>query len=371
MINNKYLDDRESLHMVCVVIMAGGRGERFWPKSRLDTPKQFTGITGDGNMLYLTYKRVEQLTDKSGIFVVTGKDYKDITKACLPEIPEENIILEPEGRNTAPCIGLAAIILDKRFFDATMVVVPADHYIKDEATFAEDLRIAINLAETTNGLITLGIKPNRAETGYGYLKVGEIVTTSQDKPVYKVGKFVEKPDLVKAKQFLSDGSYLWNGGIFIWKVSVILNAFKDLLPGIYEGLQKIAEFIDTKEYNDILDKVYPTLDRISVDYGIMEKAEQVYTVAGDFSWDDVGTWKSLERVFDADQDGNVIQGNVIHLDARNSIIQAGKRLVAVIGVEDMVIVDTEDITFVCHKDKTDSVRELLTKMRSQNLERYL
>jgi len=357
--------------MICAVIMAGGKGERFWPKSRANSPKQFTDLTGTGSMLALTYRRMTKLVEPGNIFVVTGSEYAEITRQTLPELPPQNVIIEPEGRNTAPCIGLAAITLERRFPDATMVVVPADHLIKDDEKFVDVLRTAVELARSTGGLVTLGLQPTRAETGYGYLKTGAEVPTGTARPAYKVQQFVEKPDAERAGQFLAAGNYLWNGGIFVWQISAILAAFKNHLPEAYDTLDRIKSCLGTDEYPEVLSGLYSTLPKVSIDYAIMEKAPEVYTVPGDFYWDDIGTWHALERIFEADRNGNVLLGNVIAVGTKNTIVDAGRRLVAVVGAENLVIVDTEDITFICDKSQTDAVRELLNQLRSQKLERYL
>lgn len=357
--------------MVCVVIMAGGRGERFWPKSRAAKPKQFTDISGTGNMLFLTYRRVVRLVAPESIFVVTGTDYRTASLESLPELPAENIIIEPEGRNTAPCIGLAAVVIEQRFPGAVMVIVPADHYIIDEEKFIDDLQTAINLALDTCGLVTIGIRPSRPETGYGYLQTGPEVLNSDNKAAFRVTRFVEKPSYDMAVKLLSEGNYLWNAGIFIWKTTVILKAFEMYLPEIYQGLTELKGNLMDCEFAELLVRVYSRFPKVSIDYGIMEKADQVYTIPGNFIWDDVGTWKALQRVLGTDQNNNVLTGEVVALDTRNSIIDAGQRLVAVIGAEDLVIVDTEDITFVCNKNKLDLVRELLEELRSRNMVKYL
>ncbi len=357
--------------MVCVVIMAGGKGERFWPRSRAAQPKQFTDLTGTGNMLYLTYRRAAKLVQPDKIFIVTGSEYRDITNDSVPELPIENIILEPAGRNTGPCIGLAAVTLAKRFPGATMIVLPADHLIKEDDKFIDTLHAAVESAEKTEGLVTIGIKPTRAETGYGYIKTGEKVDIGTSKFAFKVCRFIEKPDKERAQQFFSDGNYLWNSGIFVWKVPVILDAFRTYLPELYEGLQAIKSSLDTDRYTEVLNYIYPGLQKVSIDYGIMEKSGQVFTVPGSFYWDDVGTWRALERIFGTDRNGNVLRGRVIALETKNTIIDSSKRLVAVIGVEDLIVVDTEDITFICRKDQAELVRELLNQLRSQQLEKYL
>ncbi|PKM82442.1 MAG: mannose-1-phosphate guanylyltransferase [Firmicutes bacterium HGW-Firmicutes-14] len=357
--------------MVCAVIMAGGRGERFWPKSRAGRPKQFTDLTGRGNMLYLTYRRMAGLVPPERIFVVTGSDYEGITKESIPGLPAENIIIEPEGRNTAPCIGLAAAVLEKRFPGDVMVVVPADHLVGEEDKFTAILKTGVEIALATDGLVTMGIRPTRPETGYGYLKVGEQVEAGGLSGAYRVERFVEKPDPERARQFLEEGGYLWNSGIFIWRTPVILGAFKTHLPDIYEGLMELKEHLGTERYPFVLEKLYPGFDKVSIDYGIMEKADPVFMVPGDFSWDDVGTWQALERILDRDGDGNVLQGRVVALNTRNTIADAGRRLIALVGVEDLVVVDTDDITFICRKEETDMVRELLNELRRQKMEEYL
>lgn len=357
--------------MDCIVIMAGGRGERFWPKSRVSMPKQFTDFTGNGSMLSLTYTRLARLADPERIFVVTGREYRALTLEQLPGIPEDNIIIEPEGRNTAPCIGLAAVTLQQRFGNPTMIVVPADHMIKEEDRFIDTLQAASALARASRGLVTVGITPTRPETGYGYLKIGEKVDYGQPLEAYKVSRFVEKPDTEKALAFLEEGGYLWNAGIFVWQVSAIMQAFKQHLPEMFRGLTRIGNALAAGNYGEVLNNEYPGFERVSIDYGIMEKVGQVFTVPGDFYWDDVGTWKSLERILETDARGNVLRGNIVALDTVNTIVDAGERLVALIGVEGLLVVETEDITFICSKDQTDKVRELLAELRSQNMRKYL
>jgi len=359
------------LHKISIVIMAGGRGERFWPRSRVGRPKQFADLTGKGSMLYLTYNRALKLVPPERIFVVTGAEYREVTKECLPELLQENIIIEPEGRNTAPCIGLAAVTLEQRLPGAIMVVLPADHLIKDEDEFAGTIRLAAELTDETGGLVTVGIRPDRPETGYGYLRLGKPIVTANGKTVYRVDSFVEKPDPVRARLYLEDGGYLWNAGIFVWQASAVLEEFSNHLPGIYAGLQQICRYLGTEKYEEVLQRIYPCLDKISIDYGIMEKADRVYTVPGEFHWDDVGTWMSLERVFGTDNNGNMFRGRVVSLNTENSIIDSGGRMVALIGVKDLVIVETDDVTFVCHKNETDRVRELLAELRRLNMEEYL
>lgn len=356
---------------IYAVILAGGRGERFWPRSRAGKPKQFTDLTGEGSMLYLTYRRSLLLAPPERIFVVTGAEYREATRECLPDLPEENIVIEPEGRNTAPCIGLAAVVIEKRDPGGIMAIFPADHLIKNTDIFSETMKTAAVLAETGEGLVTVGITPTRPETGYGYLKIGEKVAAGIGKTAYRVDRFVEKPGPGLAQHYLDDGGYLWNAGIFVGKTSVILREISVYLPEMYAGLKEISNVVGKENYRQVLERIYPTFTRVSIDYGIMERAAGVFTVSGEFYWDDVGTWHALERVFGTDDSGNVIKGKVISLNTKNSIIHSGERMVAVIGAEDMIIVETDDITFVCHKKESDKVRELLEELRRLNMEEYL
>jgi mannose-1-phosphate guanylyltransferase len=322
-------------------------------------------------MLYLTYRRMAGFVPPDRIFVVTGSDYEGITRESLPDLPAGNIIIEPEGRNTAPCIGLAAAVIEQRFPGAVMVVVPADHLVGEEDKFTAALKTAVKTALAADGLVTMGIRPTRPETGYGYLKVSEKAEAGNLSGAYRVERFVEKPDPERAQRFLEEGGYLWNSGIFIWRAPVILEAFKTHLPHIHEGLTELKKHMGTERYPYVLGELYPGFDKVSIDYGIMEKADRVYTIPGDFYWDDVGTWKALERILGRDGDGNVFQGRVVALNTSNTIADAGRRLIALVGVEDLVVVDTDDITFICKKNETDLVRELLKELRSQKMEEYL
>ena len=262
--------------------MAGGRGERFWPRSRKTLPKQFLSLTGDGRtMIQLTVERIRPLVALEDIYIATNKDYKKLVLEQLPGIPEENILCEPVGRNTAPCIGLGAMHISKRYEDAVMLVLPSDHLIKAEDVFLEVLRDAVHLAESGENLVTIGIKPNYPETGYGYIKFNR-----QDKEgrAYRVERFVEKPDARTARTYLEEGSYLWNSGMFVWKVSAILENFSCYLPETLKGLHEIRAAIGTQLEETVLYDVFPKLASQSVDYGIMEKAERIFTLPGDLRW---------------------------------------------------------------------------------------
>ena len=358
--------------MISVVIMAGGKGERFWPKSRTNLPKQFLSLTNDGkSMIQHTVERLEGLVELENVYVVTNKLYEDLIVEHIPNLPLENIIIEPEAKNTAPCIGLAAVHIAKKNPESKMIVLPSDHLIKFNEIFLDTLRSALEVVEDDGNIVTIGITPNYPETGYGYINFKKGVSPHEITNAYEVLRFVEKPDLERAKQYLTSGEYLWNSGMFIWKVSTILKCFEDLLPEIYTGLKEIEDTISTDKYSDTLIKVFSEIPSESIDYGIMEKANNIYVIPGNFGWDDVGSWLSLERINNTNQDGNIISGNVVTVKTKNSIIQGSKKLIATIGLEDIIIVDTDDALLICNKDNTQEVKEVIANLKASNKTEYL
>ena len=358
--------------MISVVIMAGGKGERFWPKSRINLPKQFLSLTDDGkSMIQHTVERVKSLVNIENIYVVTNEMYKNLVLKHVPDIPEENIIIEPAAKNTAPCIGLAAIHIAKKDINSKMIILPSDHLIKFNEIFIDTLKTALDVVEKGDNLATIGITPNYPETGYGYINFTKGESFKDSTNIYEVLRFVEKPNLEKAKEYLTSGQYLWNSGMFVWKASTILKNFKEYLPEIYKGLQKIGKSINTGKYEEVLKKEFLNLPSESIDYGIMEKAKNIYVIPGNFGWDDVGSWLSLERINKTNQDGNVITGNVISIKTKNSIIQGSNKLIATIGLEDIVVVDTDDVTLICHKNNTQEVKEVINNLKICNRNEYL
>ena len=357
--------------MTSVVIMAGGKGERFWPKSRINLPKQFLSLTDDGkSMIQHTVERVKNLVDIENIYVVTNEMYKNLVSEHIPDIPEANII-EPAAKNTAPCIGLAAVHIAKKDINSKMIILPSDHLIKFNEIFIDTLKTALDVVEKGDNLATIGITPNYPETGYGYINFTKGESFKDSTNIYEVLRFVEKPNLEKAKEYLTSGQYLWNSGMFVWKASTILKNFKEYLPEIYEGLQKIGKSINTGKYEEVLKKEFLNLPSESIDYGIMEKAKNIYVIPGNFGWDDVGSWLSLERINKTNQDGNVITGNVISIKTKNTIIQGSDKLIATIGLEDIVVVDTDDVTLICHKNNTQEVKEVINNLKICNRNEYL
>ena len=289
---------------VTAVIMAGGRGERFWPKSRGNYPKQFLSLTKDGEtMIQKTVKRLLPMVAMEDVFVVTNVSYAALVKEQLPQLPEENILLEPCARNTAPCIGLAAAVIRKKYGEAMMLVLPSDHLIRYEEMYVDTLRQAVAVAEKEQNLVTIGITPTYPETGYGYINF-ERDTDLGMPGVYRVERFVEKPDLDTAKEYLASHRYLWNSGMFVWKTSSILANIQKLMPDIYEGLERIEAAVGTGSYASVLETEYHAFRSESIDFGVMEKAENIYTLPGSFGWDDVGNWLAVERINPTNEYGN-------------------------------------------------------------------
>lgn len=354
---------------VTALIMAGGRGERFWPRSRRNMPKQFLSLTDDGKtMIQLTVERIMPLVDIKDIYIATNKDYRQLALEQLPGIPEENILCEPVGRNTAPCIGLGAVHIAKKYEDAIMLVLPSDHLIKFNKMYLTTLRDACRIAEKGTNLVTIGIMPDYPETGYGYIKFD---AKEPEGGAYRVDRFVEKPSLEVAKEYLAAEEYLWNSGQFIWKVSSILENLKQYMPDTYERLLRIQEAIGTEEEEQILDREFHEMDSQSIDYGIMEKAKDIYILPGAFGWDDVGSWLAVERIKKTNEFGNVVNGNIITVNTKNCIIQGEKKLIAAVGLQDLIIVDTEDATLICEKDNTGDIKKVLENLKICNRDEYL
>ena len=351
------------------LIMAGGRGERFWPRSRRTLPKQFLSLTGDGRtMIQLTIERISSIVSIEDIFVVTNKDYKDLVIQQLPKLPKENIICEPVGRNTAPCIGLGAVHISKKYDDALMLVLPSDHLIKYNSMFLTTLKNACDVAEQDNNLVTIGITPDYPETGYGYIKFNP---NNCYKTAFSVDRFVEKPNLELAKEYIATEEYLWNSGMFVWKVSSILNGIKEFMPQLYDGLLHIKDSIHTPDEENVLEKEYQTFDSVSIDYGIMEKAQDIYTIPGTFGWDDVGSWLAVERIQKTNEFGNVINGNIITIDTKNCIIEGEKKLIAAVGLHNLVIIDSEDATLICDKNSTNDIKKVIENLKICNRTEYI
>jgi len=351
------------------LIMAGGRGERFWPKSRKNLPKQFLSLIGNGKtMIQLTVERILPIVDLDDIYIATNRDYNELVLEQLPGIPEKNILCEPIGRNTAPCIGLGAIHISKKYEDAVMMVFSSDHLIKYNSMFINTLKSASDIAEIDQNLVTVGITPDYPETSYGYIKFNPAIVNGY---AYKVERFVEKPNADLAKEYLASEEYLWNSGMFVWKVSSILCNFKEYLPDIYNGLLKISEAVGTKKENEVLDRIYYDFSSESIDYGIMEKAKHIYILPGTFGWDDVGSWLAVERIRTSNEFGNVISGNTITINSKDCIIECENKLIAAVGLKNLIIVDTKDATLVCDKQSTADIKKVIENLKICNRDEYI
>lgn len=349
------------------VIMAGGEGSRFWPLSRRKTPKQLLNLSGKEIMVNEAIDRLTCVADKRDIFVVTGADQADRMRAATAErIAADHVLVEPAARNTAACIGYAAFKIMKLYGDALMVITPSDAYIADTDAFASVMTAAARAALKSDSLVTVGIKPTFPATGYGYIRY-----ETSDAPAKKVLQFVEKPDKKTAERYLAEGGYVWNSGIFLWKASVILQKFQTFLPDIYASLQTIFDGTDGREEREKFLKIYPTIRSVSVDYGVMEKADNILVVPGDFGWNDVGSWDMLGALHAADGRGNVTVGDTLLLESEGNVVYSSGKLVSLVGVSDMVVVETPDAVLVCPKDRAQEVKKIVDHLRADGREELL
>jgi mannose-1-phosphate guanylyltransferase len=341
------------------VILSGGRGERFWPLSTPENPKPFLQFFSDHSLLQQTFDRARLLAQEDHILLVIGEQHEKLSRQQLPQLKTSQILLEPVGRDTAAAIGYASLQLPA---DGLMLVMPADHLIPDPYQFAATVAGAAAIVNSQGGLGTFGIKPDRPETNYGYIHSGSRNLGTRDFPVYPVDRFVEKPDLASAKKYVRQTSYYWNSGIFLWKVSRIRELLAKFLPELWSGLQRLK---DTKNKQEFQER-YEALPRISIDFGVMEKAEGVIVIPASFKWDDIGTWNSLLRILSSDADGNLTRGNHVSVETKNSIVYADDHLIATAGVRDLVIVQHGNQILICSRDYADRLKDLLAKIPSSS-----
>ena len=351
--------------MLYALIMAGGRGTRFWPRSRAKTPKQLQTIVGNKTMLQATVDRISPLAPPERILIAPGRALVPEVRRQIPGLPPENLLIEPTGRDTAPCIALAAAVLRRKDPDAVMVVLPADHVISDKAGFRQAVKAAAGLAAKETCLVTLGLKVTRPETGYGYIEMGKKAGQIGKAPYYQVKRFTEKPSAQNAKRYQKSKNYYWNSGMFIWSVKAIGEEINRLLPDTYKKCESIAGAKSRAAFTRRMNRIFPTISPISIDYGVMEKAKKIYGFATDIGWSDVGNWNSLAEVLPADSGGNVCVGELLGLSAKGLIVHSPKKLVAAVGVDDLVIVDTPDALLVCHKDQTQRLREVVAELEKR------
>ena len=370
------------------VVLAGGSGTRFWPLSRELMPKQFLSLVGPDSLLKQTIQRIEVLVPPRRILVVTGpaqaeEVYRQLGSVRKDSVPEEySVIVEPKGRNTAPAIGLAAVVIRKADPEGVMAVLPSDHYIRDSEQFIKDLHGAVAAARE-GLLVTLGIPPTRPETGFGYI---EFDSRDSGKTYLPVRSFTEKPDLATAQQYVEQGNFSWNSGMFVWKADVILGEIERYLPDLHAGLVEVERIIgevggrnysqamdtlETEEVKQAVARVYERIEPVSIDYGVMEKSEKVVTVPARFDWSDVGSFGALFDLLPRDGQGNVISGRVVDIESENSLIRGEKRLLATLGLKDVIVVDTEDAVLVCARDRAQEVRRIVERLREEGQEESL
>lgn len=352
------------------VIMAGGGGTRFWPLSRQKTPKQMLNLSGKELMINETIDRMATVVPMENIFVVTAAvQAPDMLTATTGRVNPEHVLAEPAARNTAACIGYAAMEIMKKYGDGVMLITPADHYIKDVSTLTKLFDSAIDAAEKTDKLVTIGVRPTFASTGFGYIKYQR-----SDETAMPVVEFREKPDAETAQQYVASGEYVWNSGMFIWKASVILEKFREYIPDIYADLERIGTAMGTEDEKNVIAEVYPNIRKISIDYAIMEPSAvkgDVLTVPGNFGWNDVGSWDMMSVLHEPDEHGNVLLGNTLAIDTTNSICYSSGKLVSVVGLDNMIVVETPDAILVCPKDRAQDVKLIVDQLSEQEKKEYL
>lgn len=350
------------------VILAGGGGTRFWPLSRQQEPKQLLNLSGKDLLICETIDRMSLFIPKEHMFIVTNvhqvEKMRHVTKG---RIPKHHILSEPMAKNTSACIGYAATEIIKKYGDGILCILPADHFIKDTEAFLEVLKQAVMTAETKDKLITIGISPTYPATGYGYIKF------DKDEPTIAktVLEFKEKPDRNTAKIYLEDKNYVWNSGIFVWKASTILENIKKFLPALFDGLQTIGSAMRTAKERQTIERIYPSLPSISIDYGILEKSKDILVISGTFGWSDVGSWENIDVFHKKDENGNILIGNQVAIDTKNCISYAKKRLIATVGVENLIIVETEDAILVCDKNHAQDVKRVSDVLKETKQYSYL
>jgi len=351
--------------------MAGGIGSRFWPISRTAYPKQFLDILGTGStLIQQTYNRFKGMVPPENIFVVTANEYIDLVKKQLPDMAEENIIGEPFRKNTAPCIALISFKIAKKDPEASMIIAPADHLILEEDRFTEICAKGLEFVNHFNALVTIGIKPTYPNTGYGYIQHDSVEVIPL---VYKVKTFTEKPNKELAQTFVDSGDFLWNAGIFTWRVACILKAFKDHLPEMHELFSAETDKFNTPEETDAVNVIYPQCTNISIDFGIMEKADNVYVIPAQFGWSDLGTWNSAWENMEKDYLDNAVAGEkVMVIDSTKCVVHTtGDKLVILQGLDDFIVVDTKDVLLICQKEKEQDIKEYVAEVKRNMGDEYL
>jgi len=353
-----------------VAIMAGGIGSRFWPMSRTEYPKQFLDILNTGRtLIQSTYDRFVQFIPSDNIFVVTSQQYKHIVISQLPELKVENILCEPSRKNTAPCIAYVSYKIHELNSNANLICAPADHIITDVQSFIKSCVDALHFTSHIKALITLGVQPTNPNTGYGYIQYEQFAVSDN---VYKVKLFTEKPDHELARTFVASGDFLWNAGIFVWQTKSIIKAFEQFLPELHEVFDAEKEKFNTPEEGQAIEKIYPQCINISIDYGIMEKADNVYVIPASFGWSDLGTWASAYENLPKDYFENAVAGNnVVVIDAiRNMVHADNKKLIVLQGLDDFIVVDTKDVLLICKMDREQEIKEYVADIKRSKGDKF-
>jgi len=353
------------------VIMSGGMGTRFWPKSRHNMPKQFLKTVGEKTLIQNTVDRIQKCISHDNICIVTNRNYVKMIKKQLPGIKCENIFIEPYNKETATCIGLAAIKLIKRDHEAVMIVLPSDHMIQNIDEFKNDIDEALKIARSQDVLVTLGIVPKRPETAYGYIETGKLLSHERI-PVFKAKRFTEKPNKTIAQMFLDKGTFLWNSGMFIFKASVLLSQMERYLPELYSNLMVMQEAVGRSDEDKIIEDEYKKVDGISIDFGIMEKSPNIVVLKTNLDWDDIGSFTALEKYYMKDDDNNIINGLCSSIDTRNCMIFGDNRLIATIGVSNLIVVDTGDTVLICDRERDQDIKEMVRQLEStRGFDKYI
>lgn len=352
--------------------MAGGSGTRFWPRSRVAKPKQYLSLFGDQSLIQESVQRFTNFIPEESIYVVSAKSQQAVLESQTGNLPKKNLIYEPVGKNTLPAIGLAALFIAEKDSDGILIVSPSDHLIQNDELFRQCIDSAALIADQKEGIVTIGITPKHPATGYGYVQTAEEIQIGQPIKSFSVSRFVEKPNVEVATGYLKQGGFFWNSGIFVFKVSVFLNAVQQYAPELFADLMRIKEHIGKDSYETALDRIYREVNSISIDYGILEKASNVFLVQGDFVWNDLGSWEEVYKYDrNKDENQNATVGEVVLIDTQNSYVYAPNSLVAVVGMDDVIVVQEGDTILVCKRDRAEDIKSVVGEITKRKLDQYL
>lgn len=352
--------------------MAGGSGTRFWPRSRVAKPKQYLSLFGDQSLIQESVQRFANFIPEESIYVVSAKSQQTVLESQTGNLPKKNLIYEPVGKNTLPAIGLAALFIAEKDSDGILIVSPSDHLIQNDELFRQCIDSAALIADQKEGIVTIGITPKHPATGYGYVQTAEEIQIGQPIKSFSVSRFVEKPNVEVATGYLKQGGFFWNSGIFVFKVSVFLNAVQQYAPELFTDLMRIKEHIGKDSYETALDRIYREVNSISIDYGILEKASNVFLVQGDFVWNDLGSWEEVYKYDrNKDENQNATVGEVVLVDTQNSYVYAPNSLVAVVGMDDVIVVQEGDTILVCKRDRAEDIKSVVGEITKRKLDQYL